>query len=117
MILDGATSVPMRTMDCDFIRLGLTPRLLPNGSVAQLDRALGYEPRDWGIVLLHSYHFLWVCSSIGLEHSALTRRVASSSLAAPTIFNAPVAQLAEQQTLNLWVGGSIPPRSTIVNGL
>ena len=57
--------------------------------IAQLDRALGYEPRDWGIVLLHSYHFLWVCSSIGLEHSALTRRVASSSLAAPTIFIPP----------------------------
>ena len=34
-----------------------------------------------------------------------------------TIFNAPVAQLAEQQTLNLWVGGSIPPRSTILDGL
>ena len=29
----GATSVPMRTMDCDFIRLGLTPRWLPNGEL------------------------------------------------------------------------------------
>lgn len=28
-------------------------------------------------------------------------------------FNASVAQLAEQQTLNLWVGGSIPPRGTM----
>ena len=30
-----------------------------------------------------------------------------------SVFRAPIDQLAEQKTLNLWVGGSTPPRSTI----
>lgn len=52
-----------------------------------------------------------------IEGLATNQDAGSSSLSRHAIFNAPVAQLAEQQTLNLWVGGSIPPRSTIVNGL
>ena len=52
-----------------------------------------------------------------IEGLATNQDAGSSSLSRPTILNASVAQLAEQQTLNLWVAGSIPARGTSFYGL
>ena len=49
------------------------------------------------------------CGAVARDGS---RRVRRSSRVLKSFFLGPVAQLAEQQTLNLRVGGSIPPRLT-----
>ena len=91
------------------------------GSIAQLGEHLPYKQRVTGsspvvptiFILMKTLKALkWPGSSVGLECQPVTLEVEGSSPFRVAKF-ALVAQLVEQQTENLRVGGSTPPQGTI----
>ena len=114
---DGGCSSVGRAPDCGSGCRGFDPRHPPirffgSGAltiyafVAQLDRATDFESVGRGFESLRTQECL------STQTNAVFQRAYS-----PLFRHGPLAQLAEQQTLNLRVEGSNPSRLTILAGI